>query len=372
MIALDFLLLVASFTKGVYAANMLKNTEHLNALIFVNNLRVYSIVCKSDGVQLPNLYSHPSAQSLNNVVHGVVKEQYEKFWKDLRRCDYVPDLRRLKRLSKGAAFGVVKRRPDKIDLEHLSKYRGQSEAILLQPILSADNNLKESYRSCMHGKEENILVCLERKLHANEDCKGLNGEMIKSSIWALRVALQISTISWYSLGKWLEDLRSDKYALRSIRNWDFNTVIPQILYLKFRLYARQLIAHISGNIAEEALVSKMQKDLERAIQDEFCLAMIKELKIEDNINGSITYHDIQTEPIILAVREIRLIIVNRPDMSKRRAFLYLDDNHTLYFSVGDYLLESERDELDDAFNDIIQNIKKEILIFNDNPMIYCF
>ena len=274
MAALIFLLLMGSFIKGTRAASLQEKAALLNALTFINTLRTSTIVCENHGVHLPIFSMYPTAPSLNKAVRNYVDREYTKFWKDLRRRDYYPDMNRLVNLSKGAALELVNYRQNRPDM---NKCRGHSEARLLQPIFFADTSLKASYYSCLTMKDENVLDCLEKAVMANEEYKGLKGEMILGSIGLLQVALQVSITGWYCISKKLDDLRSDTLALKTIRTWDYNIVIPQILYLKFILHARFVISSISGDSKEALAVLTMQKDLEQAIQTEFRLTMMKEL-----------------------------------------------------------------------------------------------
>ena len=182
--------------------------------------------------------------------------------------------------------------------------------------------------------------------------------MILSSIWFLRIAQLVSIEGWYCLQLHLDDLRSDEKALNCIRKFDYDSVIPQILYLKFRLHARQVISRVTGDLKEAETVLMMKMDLEQVIQNEFRHIMSNVFKREINFDGSLTYYGDQKKPEIRIVKEIHFITVNREKHSGRRAFLFLNDNHTLYVSIGEYLLKTERKASAYAFEKIIQEIKK--------------
>ena len=329
MVTFFSLLLLGLVFKGASAVSMPKNDVMLNALTFISDLRVSSSVCENYGVQLPNFSLYPSASTLNKVVRSVVEKEYIQFWRDLRRRDHVLDMNQLVELFRGAAYELV---DTKMNVPNLDKFRGHSEAPLLQPIFFANANLKASYCACMLKQEGNVLECLEREVMANEECKGVEREMILSSMWMLRVALRVSITGWYCLHKHLDDLRSEKNALKCIRNWDYIAVIPQILYLTFRLHARQVISHLSKDSKEAESVLELQMDLKETIQTE--LASIEMEKIE--VNGALTYYE-NLKAEIFTIREIYFFSVNRAKESGKRAFLFLDDDHMLFCSIGDFI-----------------------------------
>ena len=327
-----------------------------------------SIICEKFNVQLPNLHLYPPASTMNKTVHRVVKEEFIRFWKGLRRHDCNQDMKQFVGLSKGAAMELVEStRGD----PGLDMCKGHAEARLLQPIFSADTNLKQSYRSCTVKQDVNVLECLAKEVRSNKDCKGLKGEMILSSIWLLNVALNVSVIGWHVINTKVDVLRTDKYALGSIRSWDFNTVIPQILYLTFRLHARQVIARLTGDSKEAETVLTMKTNLKQALETEFFLSKIKEVKRECNLDGSLNYYKNGTELKIFAVREVHLISVNRENESGRRSTLFIDDS-ILYIGIGEYLFKEDPKAPDIAFRRIIREVKSGNLIFHANPMIYYF
>lgn len=327
MTSMLFLLLLISFIKRISGSCRPNNSELLNVLEFINEIRMCFIVSKTWSVQLPNLHLHPPAPSLNKVVLSVVNEEYSKFWLDLRRIDHSQDINQLVRLSKGAALEIVENEQSTPDFD----IGGQSEARLLEPLCSSNAVFKKVYRSCMTEREGNTLECLARKVLTMQDYKGLKGEMILSSIWFLRIAQLVSIEGWYCLQLHLDDLRSDEKALNCIRKFDYDSVIPQILYLKFRLHARQVISRVTGDLKEAETVLMMKMDLEQVIQNEFRHIMSNEFKSEINVDGSLTYYGDQKKPEIRIVKEIHFITVNREKHSGRRAFLFLNDNHTPIF-----------------------------------------
>ena len=71
-----------------------------NALNFVSNLRLWSVINENVPVEMPSMPQNAVTSSL--FVNKVVKERYVSFWQALRQFDYRRYIRQMVERSKGA------------------------------------------------------------------------------------------------------------------------------------------------------------------------------------------------------------------------------------------------------------------------------
>ena len=245
------------------------------------------------------------------------------------------------------------------------KNAGAVESSLLLPLLKG--SLPKYRLRCIAAKEENVLGSVFSMIAASKLYVGLEKELVLSAVLMLGIATLVSKRDWSAVSEdEKKDLRSDDRALKCIRDWDRHSTGLKILYLKFILHARQLIAHISNNTEESKTVASLQTDLERIIQTEFPLNIMKEVVRE---NGQFSINFTVSKMVYNGfVDEVQLLSVKGRRNYGNMGSLFLD-NFKLYVSVEESYGNNYCGGWGCLLKGIIQLLSKKETVIRENPML---
>ena len=375
MTSVRYLLLLLSF-ELLYVECRTGDDNFTNALRFLNELRECAIQSEYRGIKLPELTSYASASTLNDTVNIVVEKEYFRFWQEVRRWDYEQDRKRLHVLSKGAALAFLKS-PTIINPHCAGGLSGVVESAFLLPLLKG--NLPRYRLKCIAAKDASLLDSLEAMIGTSTEYSGLERELVLTAVHLLSVVVVISKCSWeYVSEEEKSALRSDDRALECIRDWDRGSTSLKILYLKFLLHARQLIAHISNNKEELKMVPAMQGELYQLIQTEFSSNIMWEVgrnvngpyAINLSTNGTASKGSVY-EVHLLFARDSPKYIKAAKNLNYQKSVgnvgnLFLE-NHKLYISVGEFYGNNHTGGVDSLLSKLMRDMSMKDFIMRENP-----
>ena len=342
------------------------NNNFKNALNFINQVRACAIQGENRAIKLPELAGYAKTSTPNLTVNQIIEKEYIRFWQKMKKCDYEHDRKRLILLSRGAALESLKS-PTKGNARN-GGLPGVFESSLLLPILKDD--LPLYILNCIALKEEHVFENLSAMIDTSKNYTGLEKELVLSAVHLLDVASQISEYSWgYVSEEEKRDLRSDRCALKCIRDWDRSASISKILYFSFILHARQIITHVSNNAEEAKIVSSLQKDLELIIYNEFPFEMIWEVGWVDNGPYAVRFLD-KGKIYEGSVEEVHLLLVKdgRKDIGNVGNLFF--KNLKLYASVEESYSNTYPGGWENLLRDLVFNISEKEFVVSENPMLY--
>ena len=352
------------------------NDGFLNALKFISKLRDCDIQSEHLKIKLPKLSSYATASTLNVIVDMVIESEYLRFWQKLRKWDYGQDKVRLDALSKGAALANLK-----IPTLHSNDggVTGVSESSLLVPVLKG--GLPRFRLKCIFTDADKLFESLAGRIERSKYYLGLEKQLVLSAVRMLDIAVQISKCSWTVVSEEEKSaLRSNDRAIECIRVWDRNSTSLKILYLTFILHARQLIAHLSNNTEESMVVTSLQKDLERIVQTEFPLNIMKEVGWE-NVprvlyfsNDEKVYQRSVSEVHLLFAKDGPKYVRNARNLIFKKAVkdvgnLFVERDK-LYVSVGESVGNDYPGGWERFLDDTMRDVSKKDFVMSENPTTF--
>ena len=377
---LQFLLMVISF-KVFFVECKTGDSESLTALSFINIVRSCAVHSEFLGIKLPELLSYATSSTSNLIVNQIIEKEYIGFWQDLRKWDYEQDKNRLCVLSKGAFLASLVSptsiMASSVIFDPLScSLPGTDESALLVPVLKGD--LPRYRLRCKTAKDENLLESLNGMIVASKDYVGLERELVLSAVRMLDIATQLSKCSWTYVS---EDekgaFRSGDRAFECIRDWERHSTGLKILYFKFILHARQLIAHLTNNVEETKIVAALHRDLEGIIQTELPFKLMREVGREENANhilrfsnDGLVYQETVDAFHLLFVKDSRKIIRRGTMTYKTNSGNYVNlfhENGIMYVSVGESYGNSFTGGWEGLLKKIIRTISEKDFIIDVNP-----
>ena len=355
------------------------SSEFLNALSFIGNIRECDIQSQHFNIKLPELTSYATSSTSNEAVNKVIEQKYSEFRQEVRKWNYEQDKKRLDALSKGAALAFFRSHISFMQSETTrnSRLPGADESALLVPVLKG---VLPRYRlKCISAKDEDMLGSLKNMIESSEEYAGLEKEMVLSAVHMLGIAVQIVKFNWTSVSE--EDKRalcSDDRAIDCIREWDRNSTSLKILYLTFILYARQLIAHISNNTKDSNIVAKLQVDMERIIQTELPVKLMREVGQVENvtfayniyIGGKVCQGKI-SEIHVLFVKDVRKVdrcvkILDTRGKIEKVVNVFLE-SHRLYLSVAESYGSNFPNGWESLLDEVMREMSRDDFLFCENP-----
>ena len=360
MILLVLLLVSLVSTRADYTT---LRREFQNALTFINSVRSSSVMCYNFSLSLPQLILYTPTP--NMAVNKIMEERYIEFWQALRQRNFKQDNKQLVEVSMGAALGLHEL--TKKNAKAISN--GTFETNLLKPIFY-HNGMKDAYLRCKLQNKDNILVCMEDVVRKCTHFPVVWKEMTLSAIWILRMVVIFATSGSYALLDNLDLLRSDEGAIACVSDWDRVASIPKVLYLRFLLHARQLIAHMTGNAEEAKAVAKLLLDLDLLVTSEFPSKLIRVVKQEQAVNGALYIGENPFTKRKQSIKQVKLISVKQKDREIPIFSTLFADEDTLYVSVPEYSLEGKNDGVMEMFRKIMSEVNSGSLTLKTNPMAY--
>ena len=345
------------------------DNNFFNALNFINQVRVCAIQSEYQAIMLPELADYAKASSTASLtVNKIIENEFIRFWRKIKKCDYEHDRKRLIALSKGAALAVLKPPTKEESANNIGDLPGVYESSLLGPILKGDLPLV-LYKMIVQ-EEKYVLDSLYVMIDSSKEYAGLEKEMVLSAIQLLDVAALVLEYSWGHVSEEeMSALRSDDRALECIRDWARSASSLKILYLSFLLHARQIIAHFSNDAEEARTVTSLQKELELIIYTEFPFGIMRLVGWEDS--GPYPVRCLDNGTILEGfVDEVYLLFVKdgRKDIGKFGNLFF--EPFKLYASVEESYGNTYPGGWESLLRELVLDISKEAFVIRDNPMLF--